>query len=200
VRNWHSERKKLIERIDELIAQQGADTQECVRLRQRALDVVNFAGLGSNPIYTQVENLRREGFLTNLRERLELVPQLVKAFRRQRRHRKATRRGFPRARADSKGRARSVAFLYEELQILSPRLSSGEEYQKVMQRYRHFKVFEIVESRPKLQQELEQSESSRGMLSRAQKLAAHYHGKEVSTIETDWKHNKPATYRRRRKR
>jgi len=217
--SWHQERRKIIVRIDELLSieSEKTDISELASLQQKVLDVVNLAGLGSNPIYGQIERLcvqprgysasnwakiqqqHSRQYLEDLRERLEFVPRLARASRRKVR-RKVLRR-FPRAGADSRGRARSVAMLYEELRIISPRLSTaGEELEELRKHYPSFQVFQIVEARPKLRTELVGASSSKRILLRlAQKLASHYHEKEVSTIETDWKDHKPKMYKRRRR-
>lgn len=197
MRNWRAEHRRLLARVDELNAQGGVDKQECSRLREEALDVINLAGLSSNPLYKQIENLRRENFLSNLRGRLEFALKLVEAFQRRRRSRIRPGSRFPSPVAGSEARAKTVALLFQELRIVAPHLTNGEAYQEVRRSHGNLKIFEILETRPKLQSDLVQSESSRGLLGRAQLLAAHYHGRELSTLKTDWKRFKPRKFRRK---
>lgn|SRR5215472_14202483 len=197
--NWSNQHRKLLAHIDELKTRGGADEQECSCLRQKALDIVNLAGLWENPVYRDIESLPLdENFLSNLRGRLELALQLAKTFQRRRRRGRPGRR-FPSPGAGSKARAKSVALFFGELRIVVPLLTNGRAYQEVRQTHRHLKIFEVLETRPKLQVTLlAQSESSRHLLTCAQLFAAHYHGKELSTIKSDWKNHKGRQFRRKR--
>lgn len=183
-------------------------------LRKEALDELYLRGLSGTTIYSDIERVRfprvlrtdlpREREIVReycapglevIKDRLELA---LRGERRSRRRSQGTTFRQPSPGADSKVRARTVGKLRQELRTLTPALSSGQEYEHLKEQFPHFLTFRIVESRPKLKTELTEVTCYRGLLKLAQELAAHYHEKEVSTIQTDWKHHKPPKFRRRR--
>lgn len=213
-RAWQKDYKVLVESLEQLRASESAKVypNDVVSLKQRALDLVNRCSLSNNAVYRQIEQLQPTrqrvfaesdfrqkdnehlvGFLTTLQERLILLPQLCRLPRRNLRSRKAFR--LPKENANSIGRARTVALIFERLKIAS--LSDGLSLQKVKQQDAEFAaILERIWKPPKLEGELGKAVNRREKLRLAKSLTADYHGKTLSTIETDWKDHKPTKYRR----
>jgi hypothetical protein len=95
-------------------------------------------------------------------------------------------------------RARTVARLIKELNTIKAQLLSEDldEYKRLRTQYRDFLVFGIAEQRPDLQTKVLAISGSTRHIRLAQELAGAQHGRELSTIQQDWKHFKPAEFRR----
>jgi hypothetical protein len=94
-------------------------------------------------------------------------------------------------------RARTVARLIGELDSLKPQMFEDEtEYNELRAQYPDFLAFKIAEMRPDLKRKILAIRGSIRHILLAQELAAAHYGREVSTIQEDWKNFKPAEFRR----
>jgi hypothetical protein len=101
------------------------------------------------------------------------------------------------AQAAQQVRAQTVAKLIRELDHLKPQMFEDEtEYNKLRARNPNFLAFKIAEGRPDLKVKMLAIRGSTRHIRLAQELAAAHHGREVSTIQKDWKNFKPAEFRR----
>lgn len=92
-------------------------------------------------------------------------------------------------------RADTVAGLIEELNRLKPQMHNEQCYSQLAKKHSDFLCFEIANGRPDLRTKLENLQDHRRHFRLAQELAAARHGNELSTIQTDWKKNKPERYK-----
>jgi hypothetical protein len=96
-------------------------------------------------------------------------------------------------------RAQTVAKLIRELDILKPQMLEDEpEYSRLKDQYPGFQTFLFVKARPDLKQKVLCLRASTRHIRLAQELAAAHYGKQLSTIQDDWKHHKPPEFRRPR--
>jgi hypothetical protein len=96
----------------------------------------------------------------------------------------------------SQVRARTVAKVIEELDILRPLIRSSKDYSDLRPQFEHFITFEVTEKHPALKDKLLNfQDHSRRHYRLAQEVAAAYHGRRLATIQTDWKRYKPAEFR-----
>jgi hypothetical protein len=183
--------------------------------KQAALDELNRDGLSRNPVYSAIErlifspslspyDLRRTQLtlarahcspgLRFLKHRLELAQKLLRRHRQKNRPNPSFR--LPVREADSKGRAKTVARIIERLHLFNA-TSDGQDYERLKQQDSGFAAaLETVWRRPKLEAQLTELVNYRAKKQMAVRFAADYHEKELSTIQTDWKHNKPPKFRR----
>jgi hypothetical protein len=73
-----------------------------------------------------------------------------------------------------------------------------KEYDRLRGLYPEFITFKIAEARPDLRAKILSIRGSARHIRLAQELAAAHHGRELSTIQTDWKKFKPEAFRRSR--
>jgi hypothetical protein len=96
----------------------------------------------------------------------------------------------------SERRAKTVAQLIGELGILKPQIFGLSDYESLAKEHPEFLVFHICENHKDLRQRaIYDDEFSRRHIRLAQDLAARFHGVSLSTIQTDWKKDKPAEFR-----
>jgi hypothetical protein len=121
--------------------------------------------------------------------------------------RELTRADFPstketpstEARAAKETRAMTVAKLIKELDTLRPQMLEDEsEYIRLREIYEHFLAFRIAEQRPDLKVKILAIRGSTRHIRLAQELAGAHHGRQLSTIQDDWKDFKPAEFKRSR--
>ena len=93
----------------------------------------------------------------------------------------------------------TVAKLIKELNHLKPQMFEDEsEYNRLRDSYADFLTFKIAEQRPDLKKKVLAIRFSFRHIRLAQELAAAHHGRELSTIQEDWKNYKPAEFKRSR--
>ena len=103
------------------------------------------------------------------------------------------------AEAPGRARAKTVAKLIRELDVLGPQMFEDEsEYEELRKQYPDFLVFEIAEKRRDLRRKIVAIQGSRSHIRLAQELAGAHHGRKLTTIQTDWKHFKPGKRKRSR--
>jgi hypothetical protein len=96
----------------------------------------------------------------------------------------------------SEVRARTVAKVIEELDILRPLIFSSKDYADLRPKFGDFITFEVTEKHPALKEKLINfQDHSRRHYRLAQEVAAAHHGRRLATIQTDWKRFKPAEFR-----
>jgi hypothetical protein len=96
-----------------------------------------------------------------------------------------------------RARAKTVARLVQELNDLKPQMFEDEsEYIRLRDLYPGFLTFEIAERRPDLKTKVLAIQGSTRHIRLAQELAGAHHGRELSTIQDDWKDFKPPEFRR----
>jgi hypothetical protein len=94
-------------------------------------------------------------------------------------------------------RAQTVARLITELDKLKPQMFEDEkEYNELSAQYPDFLAFKIAETRPDLKRKILAIRGSVRHILLAQELTAAHYGREVSTIQEDWKNFKPVEFRR----
>jgi hypothetical protein len=97
----------------------------------------------------------------------------------------------------SEARARAVATIVKELGILKPQMYGESDYQSLEQQNPGFLAFAVAAKRPDLRTKVLNLQDHRRFYRLAQELAAAYRGRELSTLQTDWKKHKPKEFRRR---
>jgi hypothetical protein len=103
------------------------------------------------------------------------------------------------AKAIKQSRANTVARIVTELNNLKPQMIEDEgEYEQLRGQYSNFLVFKIAEQRHDLKMKILAIRGSTRHIRLAQELAAAYHGRELSTIQDDWKDHKPSEFKRRK--
>jgi hypothetical protein len=70
------------------------------------------------------------------------------------------------------------------------------EYERLHAQYPSFLTFKITDGRPDLKMKVLAIRSSTRHIRLAQELAAAHHGRQLATIQDDWKDYKPAEFRR----
>jgi hypothetical protein len=94
-------------------------------------------------------------------------------------------------------RANTVARLVNELNQLKPQMLEDEsEYSRLREVYPDFLSFKIAEHRPDLKLKILAIRGSIRHIRLAQELASAHHGRQLSTIQDDWKDFKPPEFRR----
>jgi hypothetical protein len=91
-----------------------------------------------------------------------------------------------------------VAKVIKELNILAPQMFDDKEYEELRKQNPNFLVFEVAETRRDLRNKIIAIQGSRSHIRLAQELAAGYHGRKLTTIQTDWKDFKPGKRKRSR--
>jgi hypothetical protein len=126
----------------------------------------------------------------------EVTPAHLREDRVERDGVKAVRGG---ANATKEARAMTVAKIIQELNDLKPQMFEDEsEYSRLRALYPDFLTFTIAQQRPDLRLKILAIRGSARHIRLAQELAAAHHGRELSTIQTDWKNFKPAGFKRPR--
>ncbi len=92
-------------------------------------------------------------------------------------------------------RAGDVAKIFRELDLLKPQMFGETAYTDLKEQHPDFLSFEIADQRKDLKLKLVNIQSHRRHIRLAQELAAAKHGRNLSTIETDWKRHKPRGFR-----
>lgn len=99
--------------------------------------------------------------------------------------------------AAKQSRALTVAKLIGELDKLKPQLFEDEsEYQCLRNLYPDFLTFRIADTRADLKTKVLAIRSSTRHIRLAQELAAAHCGRQLSTIQDDWKDHKPQEFKR----
>ena len=99
----------------------------------------------------------------------------------------------------SQSRARTVAKVIDELNILRPLIYGNKEYLDLRPQFAEFVTFEVAENHPALKGKLLHIQAhSRRHYRFAQEIAAAYYGRTLATIQTDWKHFKPVEFKAKR--
>jgi hypothetical protein len=94
-------------------------------------------------------------------------------------------------------RALTVAKLIKELNDLRPQMFEDEaEYARLRHQYPEFLTFKIAEERSDLRMKIIAIRGSTRHIRLAQELAAAHHGRQLSTIQDDWKNFKPTEFKR----
>jgi hypothetical protein len=96
----------------------------------------------------------------------------------------------------SKKRARTVARIIDELNILKPSMYYESDYDELKRKYSKFITFKMAAIRGDLKEKVLNLQDHRRHYRLAQELAAAYHGRAPSTLQTDWKKHKPKKFRR----
>jgi len=87
--------------------------------------------------------------------------------------------------------------LIKELDRLKPQMLEDEsEYGRLREQYPQFLTFKIAEDRRDLKLKILSIRGSTRHIRLAQELAAAHHGRELSTIQDDWKDHKPPEFKR----
>jgi hypothetical protein len=93
-------------------------------------------------------------------------------------------------------RARTVAKVIEELDILRPLILGPKDYLDLRPKFVDFVTFEVTEKHPALKDKLLHiQDHSKRHYRLAQEIAGAYHGRKLATIQTDWKRFKPAEFK-----
>ncbi len=108
---------------------------------------------------------------------------------------KAGRRTLPPT--PSEARARTVAKLIKELNVLKPQMNGESDYERLAKENPRFLTFRVADRRGDLKEKVMYIQGHQRHIRLAQELAAAKHGMEPSTIRTDWKNHKPREFRRK---
>jgi hypothetical protein len=96
----------------------------------------------------------------------------------------------------NQSRARTVAKVIRELDILKPLMLGPKDYLDLRPKFEGFITFEVTEKHPALKDKLLHfQDHSRRHYRFAQEIAAAHHGRKLATIQTDWKRFKPAEFK-----
>jgi len=98
----------------------------------------------------------------------------------------------------SEARARTVATIIEELNILKPQMYGASDYGRLASEHPDYLTFQVAMKRPDLKLKVINILASRRHYRLALELAAACHGKELSTLQTDWKRHKPEAFRQKK--
>ena len=91
----------------------------------------------------------------------------------------------------------TVAKLIQELDQLKPQMFEDEsEYNRLREIYPSFLTFRIAGNRPDLKAKILAIQGSTRHVRLAQELAGAHYGRQLATIQDDWKDFKPAEFRR----
>lgn len=214
--------RRLINRVSKLLdlwdsIEPNDYQQRCQVVKQDALDELNRRGFSRNPIYGDIQaiqfhtvhrlssedvpELRKLVFcyhssgLRWLKNRLEFAKQLVRQKRR-----KASRPAAPNLPpqdAGSRARAKTVSLLYDALLRFGPPSDDGKDWQRLQKQNPSLAQALEIGPQHRLHASLQEAHGARKKLRLSIALAGHYHTKELSTIQTDWKDYKPQKYRRK---
>jgi len=103
---------------------------------------------------------------------------------------------LPPAESLNRARAKTVAKVIEELNVLKPLIFGPGDYIDLRPKFPDFVTFEMTEKHPELKEKLVHfQDHSRRYFRFAQEIAAAYHGRKLATIQTDWKRFKPAEFK-----
>jgi hypothetical protein len=109
----------------------------------------------------------------------------------------ATKKSLGAAAAAKHARAVTVAKVIKELNDIKPQMFEDEtQYQVLRARYAEFLTFQIAEVRPDLKMKVLAIRGSTRHIRLAQEIAGAHHGRQLSTIQDDWKDHKPPEFRR----
>lgn len=101
--------------------------------------------------------------------------------------------------ARKQARALTVAKLIGELDQLKPQMiEDRKEYARLEIQHPEFLSFKIAEKRPELKTKILAIRGSRRHIRLAEELAAAHHGRQLATIQDDWKDYKPAVFKNKR--
>ena len=101
------------------------------------------------------------------------------------------------AAAAKEARAKTVGQIVKELNALKPQMFEDEsEYDGLRTQNSNFLTFKIAAERPDLKLKVLAISGSTRHIRLAQELAAAHYGRALSTIQDDWKHHKPADFKR----
>lgn len=95
-------------------------------------------------------------------------------------------------------RAETVGKIIKELNILKPQMFGEQGYDELKTKHPGFLTFGIADQREDLKLKLVNLQEHRQHIRLAQELAASFHGKQLSTIEKDWKRYKPSEFRKKK--
>lgn len=99
--------------------------------------------------------------------------------------------------AAKKSRAITVAKLIGELNNLKPQMFEDDaEYSRLRAEYPHYLTFKVADTRPDLKTKVLSVRNSVRHIRLAQELAAAHSGRQLSTIQDDWKRHKPSNFKR----
>jgi hypothetical protein len=97
-----------------------------------------------------------------------------------------------------RSRALTVAKLIRELNILRPTMfEDTSEYERLRGQHPEFLTFTIADRHPHLKAKLLAIQASARHIRLAQELAGAHHGRQLATIQDDWKAHKPPEFKRR---
>jgi hypothetical protein len=103
------------------------------------------------------------------------------------------------ATAAKEARAGTVARILGELNRLKPQMFEDEtEYRRLCDEHPDFLTFTIARERADLKLKILAIRGSTRHMRLAQELAAAHHGRQLGTIQDDWKRHKPVEFRRRK--
>jgi hypothetical protein len=75
-------------------------------------------------------------------------------------------------------------------------MRSQSDYERLRAQHPAFLTFKVAAKHEELREKVLNVQDHRRHYRLAQELAAAYHGRELSTVKTDWKKHKPVKYRR----
>jgi hypothetical protein len=177
----------------------------------REIDGLDFSGVFLSRPHLTVQRAEQEILprVERFVELLELAAQKPQVTQRPKRSEPTTKRYRQRkklgkskepiqqeAPKPAKARARTIARLIGELNVLKPQMNSEQDYGRLAKSYPEFLCFRIAEQQPKLRVKLENLQDHCQHVRLAQELAAAYHGVSVATAQTDWKKHKPRDFRK----
>jgi hypothetical protein len=96
----------------------------------------------------------------------------------------------------SEKRARTVATIIGELDILRPEMFGQSDYDRLERENPNFLTFKVAAKQAGLQTKVLNVQDHHRHYRLAQELAAAYHGRKLSTLQTDWKDHKPKKFQR----
>jgi hypothetical protein len=101
--------------------------------------------------------------------------------------------------ASSQRRAQTTSQLIEELNTLKPQMHNESCYPELQKKHTNYLCFKIAAGRKDLRTKLENLQDHHRHIRLAQELAGAYHGRTLSTVQTDWRDHKPPGYRQKPK-
>jgi len=145
----------------------------------------------------EVERLRSEWRRRTETEAIELEYSEKKRSMRRPRIRKGKKVRRRQPLTYSEARARTVAKIIRELDILRRQMYGESDYERLAKKNPRLLAFRVAAKQPDLREKVIYIQGSRRHIRLAQELAAAKHGKKLSTIQTDWKNHKPREFRRK---
>lgn len=100
------------------------------------------------------------------------------------------------SRTAKRARAMTVARIIEELNTLKPQIVDEADYRKLNLQFPAFLTFKAAATRADLKTKVLSIAGSARHIRLAQELAAAHHGRELATIQDDWKDHKPLEFKR----